>query len=72
MLVRSRTLGSRPGVRPTPNVAVRDGTRPCGTSGDKAKLSAARQRNRRLCCESANDNSPLPAAVVSCVTSARR
>jgi uncharacterized membrane protein YeaQ/YmgE (transglycosylase-associated protein family) len=34
-----------------------------GTYGDKAKPSVS-DIARRLCCESANDNSPLPAAVV--------
>jgi hypothetical protein len=29
---------------------ARPGTRPDGTYGDKAKPSALRQRNRRLCC----------------------
>jgi hypothetical protein len=65
MFVRSRTWGLAP-------VLVRHPTLPlCAPAfahaarmGDKAKPSAARQRNRRLCCESANDNSPLPAAVV--------
>ena len=56
-------LEYRSGVGPTPIVGrARPGTRPRGRYGDKAKPSALRQRNRRLCCESANDNPPLPAA----------
>jgi len=66
MLVRSRTMENHSCVRPTPNVAV------CGPGerlthaarmGDKAK-PLVWIMSWRLCCESANDNSPLRATLV--------
>jgi hypothetical protein len=61
MLVRSRTMEYRSVVGPTPNVAVCAPARVhAARMGDKAKPPVL--RCRRLCCESANDNSPLPAA----------
>ena len=49
-------------VGPTPNVAAcAPGRVQHGTYGRQGK-AAGRETRRRLCCESANDNSPLPAA----------
>src|SRR6516162_3461348 len=55
--------GPSPGVGPTPNVAVSaPGRGQRGTYGGQGK-AAGLPTGRRLCCEAANDNSPLPAAL---------